>query len=211
MVRSMLAAALELPIAAVVLTSSTRASALSAPQAAARAPTSPTTTADPGDHPAPNSVYAEGLGAAIFYSVNYERVIADRVGVRGGFAYFSVTPTANDPTQSASASFSWVAIPLTASYFGIRSGRHSVELGGGATFLLVSGKANEGGISASSAGVLPFGVAMIGYRFHPVDHAGFQFRIGFNALIGNGIGLQDPQPSKLGYIPFPYLSLGASF
>jgi hypothetical protein len=52
---------------------------------------------------------------------------------------------------------------------------------------------------------------MVGYRFHPVGHAGFQFRVGINALVAPGLGLQNANPGTLGAIPWPYISLGASF
>jgi hypothetical protein len=229
------------PMVAVALTLSTYASAQGAPQPAgpttaapaapvapapapagsaapaAAAPAAPvpaaavTPAAGTGDHLAENSIYAEGLGAAILYSINYERVLADMVALRAGFSYFSASASASDGTTTSSASSTYVFVPITASYLGIRSGKHVLELGAGATMLFLSGSANAAGVSASAGGVVPFGIAMIGYRLHPVDHAGFQFRIGFNALFGQGIGLQNPDPTKIGYIPFPYLSLGASF
>jgi hypothetical protein len=37
------------------------------------------------------------------------------------------------------------------------------------------------------------------------------FRIGATALVAPGLGLQNPDPSHLGVLPWPYLSLGASF
>jgi hypothetical protein len=163
------------------------------------------------DHPAPNSIYVEGLGAAIGYSINYERLVLDPLAVRVGFSYLSLSASAGAGTESSSASATYLFFPITASYIGLRSGKHSLELGGGVTLLSLSGSANALGVSSSGAAIVPFGVLMVGYRFHPVDHAGFQFRIGFNALIGEGLGLQNPDPSKLGFIPWPYLSLGASF
>jgi hypothetical protein len=180
------------------------------PAAPAPAPSAAPAPAD-SDHPAPNSVYAEGLGAAIAYSINYERLVVDQVGVRVGFSYLSLSASVNAGAQASSASATYLFFPITASYIGLRSGKHSLELGGGATLLYLSGSANAAGVSASGSGIVPFGILMVGYRFHPVDHAGFQFRIGFNALIGEGLGLQNPDPSKLGFIPWPYLSLGASF
>src|SRR5581483_11615358 len=135
---------------------------------------------------------------------NYERVIDDLVALRAGFAYFSASASAGDGTTTSSASSTYVFVPVTASYLGIRSGKHVLELGAGATMLFLSGSANAAGVSSSAGGVVPFGTATIGYRLHPVDHAGFQFRIGFNALFGQGLGLQNPDPTKIGWIPWPY-------
>ena len=52
-----------------------------------------------------------------------------------GFSYlsFGASATAGDVTSSASATY--LAFPLTASYLGVRSGNHGLELGGGATLM----------------------------------------------------------------------------
>jgi hypothetical protein len=52
---------------------------------------------------------------------------------------------------------------------------------------------------------------MAGFRLHPIDHAGFNFRVGAMVLGGEGLGLQNPNPSSFGFIPWGYISLGASF
>ncbi|SRR5579883_1150008 len=164
------------------------------------------------NHPAPNSIFAEGLGAGLLYSINYERMVIDDLGVRVGFSYtsFGASATAPDGTTS-SASASFITIPITASYIGVRSRKHALELGGGATIAYASGSASGVGASASGSGVLPYGVVMVGYRLHPVDHAGFQFRVGLMALVGEGLALSSPNPSAVGVLPWGYLSLGASF
>ncbi|MBV9945412.1 MAG: hypothetical protein JOZ69_01020 [Myxococcales bacterium] len=163
-------------------------------------------------HPSPNSVFAEGLGAGILYSINYERLVLDDVGVRIGFSYTSLGASATAANgQTASASATWITIPITASYIGVRSGKHSLELGGGATLSYMSAGASGVGAAATSSGVQPLGIAMVGYRLHPVDHAGFQFRVGAMALAGQGLALSNPNGNSFGVLPWLYLSLGASF
>jgi hypothetical protein len=175
----------------------------------------PTTAAQPaqaGNHPAPNSVYAEGLGAGIVYSVNYERMVVDDVGVRVGFGYLSAGASASAGGSTASSSVTYAMFPITASYTGVRTrGGAGLELGGGTTLIYTSASASALGSASSGAGVTPTVVAMAGFRLHPVDHAGFQFRIGLMALGGEGLGLQRPDPTKFGFIPWGYISLGASF
>jgi len=166
--------------------------------------------ADAGDHPSPNSVYLEGLGAGLLYSVNYERMVIDEVGVRLGFSYMSFGASATSGGMTSSASATFITVPITASYVGIRSGKHSLELGGGATIAYASGSASGIGASASGAGAMPYGVAMVGYRLHPVDRAGFQLRVGLMAIAGEGLGFS-PDPKSVGVLPWGYLSLGASF
>jgi hypothetical protein len=187
----------------------------SAPPAASQPAPAPAEAPQPkaeeGDHPAPNSVYLEGLGAGIVYSINYERMVIDEVGVRLGFSYMSFGASATSGSNTTSASATFITIPITASYTGIRSGKHSLELGGGTTIAYASGSASGIGASASGAGAMPYGVAMIGYRLHPVDHAGFQLRVGLMALVGEGLALSNPDPRSVGVLPWGYLSLGASF
>jgi hypothetical protein len=161
--------------------------------------------------PAPNSIYAEGLGAGLAYSINYERMVLDDLGVRAGMSYLSMSASVSSGTASSSASASFLSFPITASYIGIRSGKHSLELGGGVTLTRSSGSGSSFGMTASGSGMSGIGTAMIGYRIHPVDRAGFQFRIGLMALAGKGLGLDTTDPSAFGVLPWGYISMGASF
>ena len=161
--------------------------------------------------PAPNSIYAEGLGAGLAYSINYERMVIDDLGVRAGMSYLSMTASVSSGSASSSASASFLSFPITASYIGIRSGKHSLELGGGVTLTRSSGSGSSFGMTASGSGMSGLGTAMIGYRIHPVDHAGFQFRVGLMALAGKGLGLDTTDPTAFGVLPWGYISMGASF
>jgi hypothetical protein len=161
--------------------------------------------------PAANSIYAEGLGAGLAYSINYERMVLDDLGVRAGMSYLSMTASASSGTASSSASASFLSFPITASYIGVRRGKHSLELGGGVTLTRSSGSGSSFGMTASGSGMSGIGTAMIGYRIHPVDHAGFQFRVGLMALAGKGLGLDTTDPSAFGVLPWGYISMGASF
>lgn len=159
---------------------------------------------------APNSIYAEGLGPGVFYSLNYERIVTEGLGVRGGFSYLSMSLSAGAGGNTATASSSFMTFPITASYLGLRSGKHGLELGGGATILYASGSGSTGLTSAEGSGMGLLGTAIVGYRIHPIDHAGFNFRVGGMAMVGNGIGFK-PEPGKIGVLPSIYLSMGASF
>ena len=156
---------------------------------------------------APNSIYIEGLGAGLLYSINYERLVVQELGIRLGFSYFSFGASAG----GSSASVSSIQIPLTASYLGIRSGGNILELGGGVTIISASGSSSGGGITATGSGVGAVGVLMVGYRLHPMGSAGFQFRVGAMALIGPGTGIGVTDPDTIGFQPWGYISLGGSF
>ncbi|WP_211365654.1 hypothetical protein [Polyangium fumosum] len=169
---------------------------------------------DTKDKPAPNSIYAEGLGAGLWYSVNYERRVIDDLGVRVGFSYISIGATVSSGGASSSASASLLTFPITASYLGVRSGKHALEAGGGVSITYATAQAsNSFGASASGSGIGAYGNLMVGYRLHPVDGAGFQFRVGAMALIGPGFNVlgDDPDPAAVGVLPFGYISFGAGF
>jgi hypothetical protein len=180
---------------------------------AADTPAAPTQVVTDGDSRAraENTVYVEGLGAGILYSVNYERLVIEDLAVRGGFGYWSVTATAGDGTTTASSSSSAMTIPVTASYLGVGSKKHILELGGGMTFAFFSNAANSGAVSASGDGMSMFTDALVGYRLHPVDGAGFNFRVGAMAIMGKGLSLSTNDPEAFGVIPWMYLSMGGSF
>src|SRR5689334_9759870 len=211
---------------ALVLAATDDADAAPPAKGATTTPMSIQPTARPADAPAPpaappprtepkfaeNSIYAEGLGAGLVYSLNYERMVADTVGVRAGFSYmsFGASATVNGQTSSASATF--MTFPITASYLGVRSGKHALELGGGATLMSASGSASGVGVSSSGSGFGALGDLLVGYRIHPIDGAGFNFRVGAMALMGKGVGLSsNTDPTAFGMMPWFYLSLGASF
>jgi len=151
-----------------------------------------------------NSFFVEGGGAGVFYSFNYERMFLDQLGVRAGVGLLLVGSASGLDTTSFTSE--WIMfVPVTASYVGIRSGRHALELGGGLTLHYASGGAAPG-LS------VPFlGVAMAGYRTQPIGgRPGFMFRAGIEALMGGNqyLGLAAGNPNVL---PWPYLSLGGSF
>ncbi len=160
---------------------------------------------------APNSVYAEGLGAGLVYSINYERLVVEDLAVRGGISYLSFSSTASAGGSSASASSTFITLPVTASYLGVGSKHHILEMGGGMSFLYAGGSASGVGYSSSGSGMTVLPDLLIGYRLHPVNGAGFQFRVGAMAFVGKGLGFNVTDPNAVGVLPWFYLSLGASF
>jgi len=168
---------------------------------------------DPATRPAPNSIYAEGLGAALYYSINYERRVIDDLGVRVGFSYVSFGATVSAGNNSTSTSASILTFPITASYLGIRGGKHALELGGGVSLTYASAQAGGFGASASGSGIGAWGNLLVGYRLHPIGGAGFQFRIGAMAAIGRGFGVfsDSYDATAIGVLPWGYISFGASF
>ncbi|GEJ56885.1 hypothetical protein [Anaeromyxobacter diazotrophicus] len=161
---------------------------------------------------APNSIFAEGLGPGLLYSINIERVFADDFGLRAGFSYMSFTAGLSSSTGGtvSSASVGWFSVPVVATYLGLRSGNNILELGAGGIYTHASGSATGGGMLATRAGDVLWGTAVLGYRRQPLN-GGFMFRVGVSALAGKGLGFDAKDPEKAGVVPWPYLSLGASF
>jgi hypothetical protein len=163
------------------------------------------------DRDAKNSIFLEGGGPGLAYSLNYERVFENDFGLRVGFSYLSASGTATGGGTTASGSVSFWAVPVMANYLGISSGNHALELGAGATIIGFNGAGSVGTIAGSGSGTVVLGSAILGYRRQPPG-GGFQFRIGVEALVGKGLGLSDSNrdPNSVGVLPWAYLSLGFS-
>ena len=159
----------------------------------------------PVDPDANNSIFIEGGGPGLLYSINYERLFEQEWGLRAGFSYTSFSASAG----SSSASATIITVPVIASYQGLRAGNHVLEIGAGGTAVFASGSASGTGIAASGSGMIPLGTAIIGYRRQPLN-GGFQFRIGVEALFGKGLALSNPDPNAFGVLPWMYMSLGFS-
>jgi hypothetical protein len=155
----------------------------------------PAPAGEKGERTANNALFVEGLGPGLLYSINYERTFSE-FALRVGFDYFSLSAS----NQGTSASAAFLAVPLTFSYLGIGSLKHIFELGGGAALLYFGGSVNTLGNSTSGSAVAALGTLIVGYRYQPPD-GGFFFRAGLSPLIS----------SAGGFLPWPYLSLGATF
>ncbi len=154
-----------------------------------------------------NLFFGEVLGAGLFYSVNYERLVHEDLGVRVGFGSLSLSGTTS-AGEDVDAHF--ITVPLTLSYLGIGSTRHIFELGGGVTFAGVTAAVSDGVVTRNSGGVGAFGTAFAGYRYHPREPGGFHFRGGMMAVMARGIGV-DSDPDSFGALPWPYLGFGGGF
>lgn len=114
----------------------------------------------------PNTLFLELGGPAVLYSVNYERVVGDRLGLRVGFSH---AETSGGPV---SVSGPWTAVPLSLNLLALRRGAHVFELGLGAL------------VTSNGSGTF----APIGYRYHPTTNGYAHFRVGADLFSGpNGI------------------------
>lgn len=156
-----------------------------------------------------NSFFIEGGGPGLLYSLNYERIVENDFGLRAGFSYTSFSASASSGGSTASASAAIMTFPVIASYLGVRSGNHALEMGAGGTIAYATGSASGTGIASSGSGMMGLGTLLLGYRRQP-ENGGFQFRIGVEALMGKGLSLSNPDPNSFGVLPWMYMSLGFS-
>ena len=155
---------------------------------------------------ASNSLFIEGGGPGLLYSVNYELLFDDDSGIRVGFSYQPLSAAASSGGGSGKASV--ITVPILATYLA-SFGSSALELGGGATLIRADGAASGNGLAVSSAGTNVLGTAILGYRRQPLE-GGIQLRIGLEALVGKGLALSNPDPNKVGILPWMYLSIGFS-
>jgi hypothetical protein len=148
-----------------------------------------------------NALYVELLGAGLFYSINYDRTFGD-FAARVGVGYFSVSAydySSDGSRRDAHASF--LSIPLSVTYVGLasRNKTHIFELGIGLTILHAGAGANSFYVDDQrDSRTIVIGTGTLGYRLQPAD-GGFFLRAGINPLLGYG------------FIPWPYVGLGATF
>jgi hypothetical protein len=150
-----------------------------------------------------NSVFFEGLGAGLFYSFNYERLVIPDLAVRLGVGILTVNKIFDEGRVFIAT------IPLTLSYLGLGSARHMFEVGGGLT-VVIAGDATSGIFESGDGGVGAMGVLFAGYRLHPTGRPGFLFRAGLQAIVARGLGVSGTADS-IGVLPWPYISGGLSF
>ena len=123
-----------------------------------------------------NGLYAELGGNGGIWSANYERFLTDDLSLRIGASYVSVTDSLG--TNATLATF-----PLTASWLGMRSGSHALEVGAGVVF--ASASISTGTFGAKAFGSAVIGTGILGYRYAPLN-GGFTLRLAFTPLFGNG-------------------------
>lgn len=155
---------------------------------------------------AKNAIYLDLAGPGLIYSLNYDREIIPDLSARIGISYLSMGASATDGsgTTTASAEFSYLAIPITASYLGIGSENNMLEVGGGPVIMNFSGsgliESDDEEVQAGGSVTTVALTGIAGYRHQPAD-GGFVFRIGLSPLM----------VFNAGFLPWGYLSLGAAF
>jgi hypothetical protein len=157
-----------------------------------------------------DSVFLEGLGNGVYYSLNYERIFWDgKASLRAGFGYTRLQARkeivlfqlyGNPPPPYT---FTEIAVPVVASsYLGTAS--HKLQLGAGATVFYRTGMVGATSVDAAfnsqtSQGLDIAGTLVVAYRYIPY-RGGPTFGAGFTPLF-----------SRSGFLPWLSLSVGADF
>ncbi len=154
--------------------------------------------------PQTNHIYGEGLGVGLLGSINYEREVMDKVFARVGIARMGGTTTVyeddyygyGDPVET---DFSIMPVIVGASY--LMGNKWKLELGGGISYWMVSGKLSWGDVESDEedAALMTFyGVG--GFRYqNPLG--GITFRAGLSYLMIEEVVVQN----------WPHISLGYGF
>jgi hypothetical protein len=158
---------------------------------------------EPEERSANNSIYFELFGPAILYSINYDRVIGD-LALRVGFEYLSVSSGLTDNNGVVvNNKASIIGVPITASYIGIGSKKHMLELGGGVTVFSFGAGAGVLGADVNESALFVNPALIMGYRLQPPD-GGFLLRAGLAPWYFH------VQDATL-ILPMPYVALGGTF
>jgi hypothetical protein len=145
-----------------------------------------------------NAVFLELLGNGGLYSVNYERLITEKLGIRVGYATWDA-PLFFD----GSPPDRYTTVPVTMSYL-LGPQERKLELGGGVTFGRgVLDRSNRDRREYSFRSV----TAIVGYRSHPSE-GGYLFRAGVTPFYSFDDGEEaypDPGFSLSAGVSFGYL------
>ena len=150
-----------------------------------------------------NLLFVEVGGPAVFDSLNYGRIVADRWLLRLGVGAMAL-PGVPDGTVWS------LAMPLSLSYVGIRWGSHALELGLAATLRYVTGPVDGPLVHDAGGAVRGLGEGHVGYHYMPVS-GGFGWRAGVALLVGPGVALSLDVPRHVGALPWAYVSAGWVF
>ena len=108
-----------------------------------------------------NSVYAEGGGAGLLFSLNYERMLTDNISVRVGYGSASAEEEGHEGHSHGDEGDGKITfIPIGANYL-IGSGNNKLTIGGGMTMVNTTMEYELGSLSLDAN----FPYATAGYRY----------------------------------------------
>ena len=112
-----------------------------------------------------NFVKVEGLGLGLFSSLNYERMVGEKLGVRVGYGGLSLDTT--DDLDFSTTTIKVTAIPIGVFYNALGQNNHKLTVGGGIDMIsleVTGGVVDLLGVDLSEGISAPYG--QVGYRYH---------------------------------------------
>ena len=129
-----------------------------------------------------NVIYGEALGPGLLGSLNYERMLGEKLSVRVGYGGLSVT---TEDDFGLEETIKVTAIPIGVNY--LMGNNHKLEVGGGANILNFSSSIDLLGLDLD-AGLTTF-YGGLGYRYQK-DTGGLVFRLnGYYLMMGDAGGV----------------------
>ena len=121
----------------------------------------------------PNSIYLELFGNGVVYSINYDRMLSENFGARIGLMYLPRLDMVFYAFDDL------LIIPVMFNFF-VGSGNSKLELGGGISFVSITGGSVFGFDAAESETGIA-GTATFGYRYQS-PRSGIIFRAGLTPV-----------------------------
>ena len=153
--------------------------------------------------PQTNNIYVEGLGVGLLGSINYEREVMDKVFARVGIARMADTYTEYEDGYYGYGDlveFEWSVMPVIVGASYLMGNKWKLEVGGGISYWMVSGKLSWGDVDggeADAALMTFYGVG--GFRYqNPLG--GITARAGLSYLMIEDVA-----------VAWPHISLGYGF
>ena len=121
-----------------------------------------------------NTIYFELLGNGLAYSLNYDRMVTDKISVRAGYGGLTVSNSTVSSGVIVTEDIKITLIPVLANYLR-GEGNHKLEMGGGIVLVSVDYTGNVADVDFSLAadGAIPTG--NLGYRYQKSE-GGFFFK-----------------------------------
>lgn len=120
-----------------------------------------------------NTIYFELLGNGLAYSLNYDRMVTDKISVRAGYGGLTVTTISSTPGVFFE-DVKITLIPVLVNYLR-GEGKHKLEMGGGIVLVSIASTLNAEDVNFKLAadGAIPTG--NFGYRYQKSE-GGFFFK-----------------------------------
>ncbi len=163
--------------------------------------------AGPRERSARNTLDAEVGGGGLLYSVGYERMLRNDLGVRLGFGVWSTSQMVPAEGSSSGHPKTWfVSLPVGVRWLPVHDDHHALEIGAGVNALWSSDGGDMYLLVTKERGFTPVGFGSVGYRAQPFD-GGPVFRLGLDLLAADRLG----EHTGFGVLPWFHFAAGGAF